>query len=73
MSFKPILNTLEINFWQSATSLMHESSIVRFLLPKFFRFYHALPRSESLVLAVLWLASGLTIGFALGALYSLIW
>ncbi|MBN1665974.1 MAG: hypothetical protein JW862_02760 [Anaerolineales bacterium] len=73
MSFKPILNQLEITFLQSATILMQESAAVRFALPRLYRLYNSLPDSEHILQGLLWIASGLMIGFALGALSTLIW
>ena len=73
MSFKPLLNHLEINFWQSTINLMHASTPVRFAIPRIYRLYQTLTDINSTFRAVMWLFSGLAIGFALGALKALIW
>ena len=73
MSFKPLLNHLEINFWQSTINLMRASSPVRFAIPRVYRLYQLLADIQVSFQTLLWLLSGLAIGFALGALITLIW
>lgn len=68
MSVKPILNQLELSFWDVFIPLLNKSPLIRYLAPRVYRVLHLKEFHNTVKYSLILTITGLLLGFVLGAL-----
>jgi hypothetical protein len=69
MSVKPLLNQLELSFWQFLIPLMHNSALVKTIGPHFYKVSENLWQFMPIILLYLCFVSGATIILLIDLIY----
>jgi hypothetical protein len=68
MNVKPLFYHLEMGFWNTVIPLMQNSSIVRTLIPWFYRLTIKILSIKSILVVLVCIFSGVSVGFLIGLL-----